>query len=199
MNKRIFFLCVFAVLFSDVSFGAENGCTPGYYISHCDSITVGTNWLKGLTQDSPDLYDYSSSNKNIENLRLFFGGKEITNTKQNGETAYVNATEVQRIRDSIINTVCLPGKITCTRCPDNAQIESSVYNTLRSKWIHFYTFADCYMRNFSDSTGEFVHVDDYDDIVRCYYDKEIKGMSLHNQEQYQQEQQSNNENGGADD
>jgi len=180
MNKFSFFLCGCAFFFSDIALAATV-CSGGHsYISQCGQYKVGTNWLKGLTSTSPNLYDYSSNNNNIENLRKFFKGKSFQYTKQNGELVTVSDADVIEARNNIINTLCTPENVTCSVCPNDGTCNGSVYTNSSSKWSSFNSFSNCYINTFSDYTGTFRYEDDNNNTANCYYSAEIKGTSLEN-------------------
>lgn len=182
MNKFAFFLCGCAFFVSDIAL-ATTVCSGGHsYISQCGQYKVGTNWLKGLiSEDSKDLYDYSSNNNNIENLRKFFNGKSFQYTKPNGEIATASDAEVKQARDTIINQLCNPDNVTCSVCQSNANCDSSFYKDSSSEWTRFYGSVNCYFNTFSDSTGTFQYEnDDNNEVVNCYFGTETKGSSLQN-------------------
>lgn len=171
-------------------------CPAGTYVYRCGNYTVGFNWLKSArfptTSDSnSDSYQYTKNyyvGEDVldlfEQMRTFFG--------HNGDTAILyyepDGTELKSKsdyyidRNIILNNVCSLSNVTCVACPneDMATVPATTVkvngNDEPISW-NFYTFADCYMTNFEDSTGHYFYLpDDIDDDVsslstgeKCYY------------------------------
>jgi len=175
-------------------------CVSGYYLSSCNHVQIGTNWLKGIsgTIETPDYYSYESPDfDNMTNLRKFFAGiEQISYTAEDsGKTVTVDPTGDSgyvKHRNTILNTFCTNGNgelknIECKKCPNGANVSESTVNIgkypqkiLNNSWkIH--TIADCYMDEFSDHTGTYVYVRN-DDVgatgQRCYYSNTVKGDVL---------------------
>lgn len=174
-------------------------CASGYYLSGCNQIQIGTNWLKGIkgTDGTPDYYSYGSSSSDtihITNLRKFFAGIEPISYKpeNNSQTATVNPSVYSQYRNQILTAFCTDGdgkvkNIECKKCPNGSNIlESTVAignssgKIVQSSW-NVHTIADCYMDEFSDHTGTYVYAKNNDQNgtqQKCYYSNNIEGEEL---------------------
>jgi hypothetical protein len=175
-------------------------CSGGYYVSSCNQITIGTNWLKGIkgTTETPDYYSYDlpdSDTTNITNLRKFFGGVEpISYKTADGTETTANSEDYKSHRNTILNTFCTDGNgkqkgIVCKKCPNDATVSESTVNIgnysgkiMEGSWkVH--TIADCYVEEFSDHTGTFVYVPNNSaknsaSAKKCYYSNDVEGDEL---------------------
>jgi len=136
--------------------------------------------------NSDDYYDYSGTN-NVENLRRFFAGdKELVFTTLAGMRTSVVPDVYLDNRDGLLAATCDPTQvqISCAKCPGLGTIPASTvditYDTasLVARSWNFHTIADCYMQEFSDSTGIFEYVNDNNETQTCYYSPEISGDAL---------------------
>lgn len=173
-------------------------CNAGYYVSSCGTKTIGTNWLKGIhdNTETPDYFSYNSAAyDNLTNLRKFFAGHDdITYTDKNGSTQTVTKDTYTGYRNTIFEKFCIkttddnPQELTthCERCPNNAQVPQSTIgfnvtnNTFNlSKYMYIYTIADCYVEEFSDHTGTFIYsAANNTNAKKCYYSNNIEGDEL---------------------
>ena len=174
-------------------------CKEGYYLSSCNQVNVGTNWLKGIRNNAQtsDFYSYGLSaadSTNMTNLRKFFAGVEpIVYTDINGNQQTVLPSEYINTRNEILRKFCIVAngsslietKVECKKCPNNAKTKASVvdYSFGNSTNSNISTIADCYMDEFSDNTGTYIYVQNSapqsaDAGKKCYYSNEIKGDEL---------------------
>lgn len=166
-------------------------CPQGYYVAKCDDYTIGTNLLKGYmigTVQSPDYYDYANQ-RNLANLRKFFAGEEAFRyqTKLTHTVIEVTPTGPNgylQHRNGLLSAICNTTNITCTKCPENGTVDASVmYLDTDSNspvdW-EFHSKSDCYMKEFSDSTGVFEYVasESATQSQNCYYSVETMGSTL---------------------
>ncbi len=174
-------------------------CEEGYYLSSCNQVNVGTNWLKGIKNNAStsDYYSYGTSVSDpihMINLRKFFAGVEsITYTDTNGQSQTVYPSGYSETRNTILRTFCVADNanpttetnIKCKKCPNNAKIPAStvtfLFGTLNSSKIH--TIADCYMDEFSDHTGTYIYTPasaaaGHDAATKCYYSDNVEGDEL---------------------
>lgn len=172
-------------------------CPRGQYVAACGNYNVGFNWLKSSTLPDPnqssgsriqykETRNYYISDDALDlfqQMRIFFG-------HENSSIGYLDGTNIlytadfQDDRETILNNLCHPSNSTvkCLSCPNNADVvESSVQLdsnnlTISGSW-DFYTFADCYMQEFEDTTGTYFYVPDsvsfsgavLDNAEICYY------------------------------
>ena len=174
-------------------------CPSGYYLSSCNQIIIGTNWLKGVkgSSQTPDYYSYDPSDSdslNVTNLRKFFTGLEPINyTNVNGAKKTVLPSVYTQYRNLILTAVCAENEklanIECKKCPNDAKVlESSVEldgysgEIIKNSW-QVHTFTDCYMDEFSDHTGTYIYIpasastNNYS-AKKCYYSNTIEGSEL---------------------
>lgn len=166
-------------------------CPRGYYVAKCGDYTIGTNLLKGYmigTDQSPDYYDYANQ-RNLDNLRKFFAGEEAFRyrTKTTHTVIEVSPTGSDgylQHRDALLSTICNTTDITCTKCPEGGTVDASVMyldtdNNSPVDW-EFHSKSDCYMKEFSDSTGVFEYVasESATQSQNCYYSIETTGSTL---------------------
>ncbi len=165
-------------------------CPRGQYVYKCGNYRVGFNWLKGA--GFPELQTISSGSTNgytttknyyvgdttlelFEQMRNFFNGTNAV--------LFVNGDSVSSVspvadRELILNYLCHPATstITCALCPNNANVPATTVEldddnkTIEGTW-DFYTFADCYMDEFEDSTGSFYYTAESGSNAKakCYY------------------------------
>lgn len=165
-------------------------CPRGQYVYKCGNYRVGFNWLKGA--GFPELQTISSGPTNgytttknyyvgdttlelFEQMRNFFNGTNAV--------LFVNGDSVSSVspvadRELILNYLCHPATstITCALCPNNANVPATTVEldddnkTIEGTW-DFYTFADCYMDEFEDSTGSFYYTAESGSNAKakCYY------------------------------
>ena len=182
-------------------------CGEGYYLSSCGMAILGTNWLHGMSKKgnikTPDFYSYntnSSDSIHMENLRKFFEGNEtIVYTKKLGNSyieSQATPEEYKIVRNQILSNFCTDanGILTsreCQRCPNNANVQASTvkqdsYDTGRLLWDSWnvHTIADCYMKEFEDTSGSYVYVPNNIGTqtasagIACYYSVNVQGSSL---------------------
>ncbi len=179
-------------------------CDSGTYVAACGDYRVGFNWLKSARLLDPvtssadyirykTTKDYYNENDDIitffDKMRIFFGNKTgVGILDANGNL--VAEQDVKADREAILNNLCLPttnSKLTCLPCPPNdadnkaevpeSYVELNNNNLAISGSWHFYTIADCYMKNFTDSTGTYFYVPEVIDMENatpenaeeCYY------------------------------
>lgn len=177
----------------------QNICSKGYYLSSCNQIVVGSNWLKGIKgKTMPDYYSYGSSSSDpihMTNLRKFFAGHEpISVKKGNQSEEKILPSDYVSSRNTILTTFCTDGNnslanIKCQKCPNDADItESSVEinnydnSIIEDSW-QIHTIADCYMSEFSDHTGTYIYspsatAGSNNTAKRCYYSDNVQGDEL---------------------
>ena len=174
-------------------------CGKGYYLYSCNSIVLGTQWLRGTTTDEsncdvPDYYTYPSAEQdankeNMENLRLFFD-------KDNRTAFYygpINALEPnpveweaqKKARNTLLSLFCTddngkPTEYECKPCPGIATVDSSTVDTdgyngpvIWDTW-NIHTIADCYMKEFSDQFGTYVYKEN-NAAQYCKYSTHVPG------------------------
>ncbi len=184
-------------------------CPSGQYLSGCGDASFGTNLLKGMKKTgdikTPDYYSYdtvASDTIHMENLRKFFAHTEPINFRSQTELSNGNhifadetvpASTYKTYLYQILSNFCTnkegdKGDIHCSKCPNNASVESSTvkedsYKTTKLLWDSWnvHTIADCYMNEFSDEEGTYIYVADnvQNDTngTKCYYTKNIHGTS----------------------
>lgn len=192
--QRFFVLCVIFATVQNAT--AEETpqtlCAAGYYVEKCGDYVIGTNLLKGYqiddTHNSPDYYDYANEN-NLVNLRKFFAGVQPFRyrTKMTQTVVEIEPEEYVPFRNGLLASICNPAEteIICQKCPEDADVDESVVGLdadnvpVEDSWI-FHTISDCYINEFSDSTGTFEYVDpETPDVAQnCYYNIEISGSTL---------------------
>lgn len=176
-------------------------CPKDSYVQRCGSKTVGTYWLKGYVDNEgtvvcPDYYDYEERN-NMKNLRIFFhpdnfNGGEIIYTQNSGNGVVgghvsANSSIFSEHREAMLSAVCNPNttEIVCAECPYDGKTDNSSTVIMGedgtfSQWKIF-TFADCYIRTFSDSTGTYAYYsEETGNQQLCHYSNEIKGNAVYN-------------------
>jgi hypothetical protein len=101
----------------------------------------------------------------------------------------VQPEEYVPYRNGLLASICNPAEteITCQKCPEDADVDESVVGLdendtpVEDSWI-FHTISDCYMNEFSDSTGTFEFVDPESETPNvaqnCYYNIEVSGSTL---------------------
>lgn len=137
--------------------------------------------------NSANYYDYAGAN-NLVNLRKFFSddGQQLIYTSKSGILSVANPEVYQDVRNNLLNEYCDPTKsqISCAKCPGAGNISASTVDItydsglLVSGTWNFHTIADCYMQEFSDSTGVFEYVDNENTTQSCYYANDVTGDSL---------------------
>lgn len=167
-------------------------CEAGYYVEKCGDYIIGTNLLKGYsideTHNSPDYYDYANEN-NLVNLRRFFAGTQPFRyrTKMTQTVVEVQPEEYIPHRDGLLASICNPAEteITCQKCPEDADVDASIVGLdednvpVEESWV-FHTISDCYIKEFSDSTGTFEYIDPESPNIaqNCYYNIEVGGSTV---------------------
>ena len=130
-------------------------CGKGYYLYSCNSIVLGTQWLRGITTDEegcnvPSRYSYAGNtstdasdvnNKNMENLRKFFSGQTVSfgavnKNTQTGFDSFDTATssETQTESNIMLSLFCTddngkPTEYKCEPCPGIATVKESTVQT----------------------------------------------------------------------
>jgi hypothetical protein len=175
-----------------------NICPAGYYVSKCGNFSVGYNWLKSIRIDNTTrTNDYTVSSDPVtrfDQMRRFFHGQYTTGWASTNGT--VNKEEpakqisTQSDRDTILGAVCNPNNVkkdssfsyTCTPCPEAGTVGPSyVYAEytassllIPNSWT-FHSIADCYISQFTDTTGSFIYLpsnlgsNTTQDGKYCYY------------------------------
>ena len=144
-------------------------CSAGYYVSSCGTKTIGTNWLKGIPDntETPDYFSYNSAAyDNLTNLRKFFAGKEEisymdiqgtpttippTNIVNGEDRGYLESrneifkdfcTTCQQNPDSTTSCTLITS---CKKCPNNAQVpQSTIGFNVQDKKFNLKTFTYIY-------------------------------------------------------
>ena len=193
IKASAFALCTFCILNqANADFSTVQLCAANHYVAKCGTVTIGTNILKGYSNDNisvPNYYDYSGK-RNLDNLRTFFAGQKPFKYKQRiGSLQTVEPATYVPHRNNLLNAICNPinqseSFFTCSACPNGGKVaESTVIlsssgNSSDYSW-NFHTFADCYTESFTDSSGTFKYIDDDSGADKqCYYANEIKGDAL---------------------
>ena len=172
-------------------------CPEGQYLYKCGNYRVGFNWLKSatftvrdtstplfLTNDSTKDYYVGDTTLDLyEQMRTFFGHNGHTSIAYKTASGISQATpnEYRIDRERILNNVCNPLNssitITCARCPNDAKVQESSVQinedeglVVQGSW-NVYTIADCYMKDFEDSTGSYYYVVPSTENIsaECYY------------------------------
>lgn len=166
-----------------------NKTTPDYF-SYTDPTAVNTN-----------------ENVNMQNLRKFFDAKQpieyvaknTTSTNNVSSTTYSSASvapeEYAEYKNYLLSNFCTDTRgnisgITCEKCPNDAYVEESTVKRdtygngkiLFDTW-NIHTIADCYMREFTDSTGSYIYVANNSGTGTtiasdCYYSYNVYGSNL---------------------
>ena len=143
-----------------------------------DGSTESTYTLK-----TTDYFDYSSNadEVNLANMRkLFEKNGEII--KKNGDIIYTEYSddanaqimnsakpdEYGKTRDDILEKYCNPNNvyIECAACAGNGTVGKSEYD---KGWKSFKTIADCYMKEYTDTTGTYVNISKDNQEQNCYF------------------------------
>lgn len=156
-------------------------CDAGEYVAQCGDYRVGFNWLKRAKLPDPenpsetiinyketlDYYVDEDVLSLFTRMRIFFGNENELMLDNNGIPFDPNT--IKKDREAILNNLCHPSdskaKIICKPCPNDAKVESSTvaldenYLTIQGSW-NFHTIADCYMKQFEDTTGIYFYVPD---------------------------------------
>ena len=147
---------------------------------------VRNSLISGIV-NSPNYYDYSGIN-NLKNLRYFFSDDEsdIIYTTSSGTRQVVQYDTYKTMRNNLLTATCNPVdvQITCSQCPGIGTVPASsvdiTYDSgllVSGSW-NFHTIADCYMQEFSDSTGIYEYVDNNNNTENCYYANDVSGDVL---------------------
>lgn len=193
-------------------FTTKKICNAGEYLASCNKKVIGTNWLKGLkTPENYFSYGDSNDTLNMTNLRKFFSGTETITYMQSTNCVGENYTNCEYTpkqvgkdtyvptRNEILTKFCTDGDgklfsdksfYVCSKCPSNATIAASTvmedtYATgkiFADTW-NIHTIADCYMNEFSDTSGTFIYVPETNFAgqtvgMPCYYSTHTYGSSL---------------------
>lgn len=162
----------------------EENCSTEGGVWNSDSSTCDIS--------TKNYYISNDQSELLDQMRAFFGGTESSIERcktwsDNSCTERELTDKYLKDRYYILMTVCNPfdsnTAVTCAYCPNSANIEKSTVkikiNTLTNvssaeNW-NFHTIADCYIKEFSDSTGTYIYVNDsgsWDtnpDPEICYY------------------------------
>ena len=172
-------------------------CPEGQYVYKCGNYRVGFNWLKSATFPTQDNNNNNNNNNSVsidtvttnnyyingttlelfEQMRKFFN-QASNDTIEDINSLQVQATEYRQDRELILNSLCHPStsSISCASCPNSATVEATTVEldgnnqTIERSW-NFHTIADCYMEEFTDSTGTYNYVQPStnNDSAKCYY------------------------------
>jgi len=191
-KSLIFFgICaIFTCCITTNAMARDVSCYPGWYVSQCGSIVIGTNILKGYADGDWDYYDYQDPANNLVNLRNFFSHhanstvmlspivyRDINNVEHS-----VSPDDYLQKRKSVLKNVCNPDEvdIVCLKCPDGGSSNSVVITSSQpaDNW-RFSTFANCFKTTLNDSTGSYAYYYPDDRTESCYYNIDIPGSLLH--------------------
>jgi len=147
---------------------------------------IRNSLISGIV-NSPNYYDYSGIN-NLKNLRYFFSnnGDDIIYTTASGTRQIVQYDTYKSMRNNLLVATCNPVdvQITCSQCPGIGTVPASTVDItydsgllVSGSW-NFHTIADCYMQEFSDSTGIYEYVDNNNNTQNCYYANDVSGDVL---------------------
>lgn len=150
----------------------EDGPIIAYnWVNNSKCIKITVNKVK-----TNNYYTTDNQSDLLQQMRDFFAAKKNTSInycekvdQDNNKCTKINTINVEDYksdRDTILNTVCNPFDsemvITCATCPGSAKVGASTVeiNTAlkTTKSWTFHTIADCYMQDFTDSTGTFKYV-----------------------------------------
>lgn len=199
--------------YNGYAFKEQRICNSGQYLYSCNGKVIGTNWLKGIsTANTPDYFSYGDNYKNLNmtNLRKFFNGidtityMESTNCGENYTNCEYTPKDIQKstyvkYRNEILTKFCTDGDgklfsdkslYVCNKCDNNATISASTvrndtYATgkIFGETWNIHTIADCYMSEFSDTSGTFIYVpesnfEQQNTGMPCYYSTYTSGSKL---------------------
>lgn len=186
-----------------------------YGMNKNKTLKTGTETQYPCKCDTANYFSYSENystdkeDENKENLRKFFAGKEIINytakikvensSNYSYESKSVMPVDYKKARNIILSNFCtnergeLTDDLKCEPCPNNAMIPASTVKretyaprrVIYDTW-NIHTIADCYMDEFSDTTGTYVYVSKSSDLStgsgeKCYYSDTKSGSYLYYQ------------------
>ena len=165
-------------------------CKKDYYVSRCGNYHVGFEWLKSVTLNDTDTSNtsnehttqnyYSNTFNLFDQMRKFFRGAQMEAIDANNKIIPVPSSTIFKDRGVILNNVCNPllREIECTPCPSGGSVPASTVSygsddkIIINSW-KFYTFADCVVKDFKDTTGNYHYHDpasnNSDSKAECYY------------------------------
>ena len=187
------------IKFSPLTTGTKKQiCPENQYLYSCSGYRLGVNWLKSVTLLDPndtnnpvtthDYYINGNVSELLNQMRNFFHGGPVK-YKNGSNWVYATSAQCQQDRETILNSLCNQflntTQPTCRACPNNAKVKPSTVEideinggVVSGSW-YVYTLADCYMNEFTDSTGTFIYVNDITDTAShdCYYSGNISGVA----------------------
>lgn len=154
-------------------------CHEGTYLVKCGGKKLGFNWLRSATFTNPTDPNSTLTTRNyyngvtnkldrLEQMRGFFNGNSSLLYSNGSQILTASPEDVANDRYTVLTNMCNrfdPSKqAECSPCPNNAKVKPSTVvldsqNNTHTAW-KVRTFADCYIDEFQDSTGNYVYIAD---------------------------------------